>query len=284
MPYEVVPPTLREHLSFSQLAMAANCGEAYRRAYVEGEERASWNLPALYGSAFHAMLEVFELALHRLTLAEISSSFDLLAEVMSKRVTREVDREMARLGLAESEVRTYGKQGFEFWRDNKIHVLTRSYLSQRQSELERGWGWWNDDPREAIEFECLVDVGGGKFIARIDQLLVDGSGRTVIRDIKTGKPKAGHAMQLEQYRVALERAAGVKADYGQLLYIGSEKPHPQVVVWRLTDRDVDLATGRQKRAIDEDIWLVNGPYNGACEFCDFRSTCPWGEVKVRGSS
>lgn len=281
MPYEVMDPTLREHLSFSQLSLAASCGEAYRRRYIEGEVYDTWNVPALVGTAFHEAVLPFELTIeHRHPKAIDWDAGHRFLIARTKEVIRAI---MDDKGISSEQLIHYGKQDLPFFFRTRIPEMACLYLRRRRYENEQlGFRWGLGSAEASIEVEILVEIGGKKFVGYIDQVFYDSSGRFVIRDLKTGKPKYGHAMQLEQYRLALKRARGIEADYGQLLYIHQKKkPVLEVVKWELDDRQVETATARLVHTVHDGVFLVNGPFTGACELCDYTPTCSYGQVGTR---
>ena len=287
MASEVIHPTRREHMSFSQVQLAAQCGEAYRRKYIEGAASGPENLPAMAGSAFHAAAEGWETAYFRSdvpTAAAIanddvwwSEQVELL-EVMTKKALNES------LDAYDGELITYGNQDLRFWRKEKIKGLAQTYLDYRRVEFERGFDWFGAGPEDSVEVECRAEIGGFPFLGMIDMIFLDSKGRTVIRDLKTGESKGFHVMQLEQYRLALKRAHGVEAAYGQLLYVKRSKPYLQVIDWNLEDGEIDEMVARVRANVEGNTLMVNGPFTGHCAVCDFSADCPWGDVTAHGSS
>lgn len=281
MPYEVTEPSLREHLSFSQLSLAASCGEAYRLRYIEGESGGPTNVPALVGSGLHAaVLDVEE---HIFGKPTKIIDWEQAEYVLAQRTKDHVRNILREEGITGEDLVYFGKQDLPFFLRQRIPEMSAIYLMRRREELEElGFRWAFPTPAESIEVACIVDIGGKKFLAYIDQVFIDSKDRVVIRDLKTGKPKDGHAMQLEQYRLALKRSHGVDANYGQLLYLGEKKkPVLEVVKWQLDDRQVESATARLVHTINDGVFLVNGPFTGACTLCDYTPTCPYGAVATR---
>ena len=289
MPYPVMPPALREHISFSQLQLAANCGEAYRRRYIEGDALGPMNVPALCGTAFHEAVVNWELmyeGYHVITPKTETLIKDLL--VLTKAAIRHI---LDETGTDSEDLIYWGKQDLPYWFREKLEPMCEMYVSRRVQEwrdLDFRWGlpdYHAGSANMSLEVTCELEVAGHPFIAYIDQVFCDSQKRTVIRDIKTGKPKPGHAMQLEVYRYALEKSHGIKADYGQLLYLHRKsEPYIQVVDFGLDDTEVKRLVGRLVRNLNDGVFLVNGPFNGHCDVCDFRTKCSWGGVGTHGSS
>lgn len=281
MLYEVTEPSLREHLSFSQLSLAASCGEAYRRRYVEGENSGPTNVPAVVGTGLHAAVLDVEQHIHDFPVKSLA--FEDAEYILVQRTKDHIRQALKDQGLSSDDLVYFGKQDLAFFFRQRIPEMAAIYLQRRAEEYEElNFRWAFGTPEESIELECVVEIGGKKFLAYIDQVFLDSKDRLVIRDLKTGKPKDGHAMQLEQYRLALKKSHEVDADYGQLLYLGQkEKPILEVVKWQLDDRQVESATARLVHNVADGVFLVNGPFTGACSLCDFTPTCPYGAVSTR---
>ncbi len=295
MPTVVEAPTTREHLSFSQLKLAANCGEAYRRRYVEGEQVGALTVPAMVGSAFHESIAAFESALRLARpedpeaiaaghwVPEVDNQINLLCSL----VRHTIDGELRSKGVNSESLFHYGKQDLGFYYREKLPKMAERYVNHRiMEETSRQFAWGiDDDPTKSIEVESLIEVGGHPFLSFIDQVFCDSAGRIVIRDLKTGNPSSGDAMQIEQYRLSLWRSHGIQADYGQVLYLGKgSQAKPETVKFTLSDHDLDRMTGRVLRNIGEGTLLINGPFTGACHNCEFRLDCDWGSVTTHGSS
>lgn len=285
MPSRVTAPTRREHMSFSQMQLAAQCGEAYRRKYIEGHTPGPENLPAMVGSAFHSAVELWEGAMYREVGIRSpkfgwSEQVDFL-ELMTK---KQLNIRLDEYELPVETIITYGNQDLEHWRREKIRGLAETYLDFRRVEVTRGWDWFGEEPSDMLEVTVKGDIGGHPFLGQIDMIYLDSRGRLVIRDLKTGEAKSFHAMQVHQYRVALLRDLGIFADYGQLLYVKRTKPYVQVVAWDLEDQYIDEMARRLRENVEGNTLMVNGPFTGHCTNCDFQNDCPWSDVTPHGSS
>lgn len=272
---EVVPTHRREHISFSQLATAARCGEEFRLKYIVGVPSDTVNIPALVGSAFHAAVEQFE-------MSGLSPIFDDDVNRLNKLTKYYVRKQMDDHSLRQDDLIQYGKQDLNFYYTERIPQVTESYLTRRYQEQQDGFRFYNDDPETYSELICEVEINGHKTLAAIDQVMQDSSGRVVIRDLKTGEPRAKDAMQMEFYRLALKYETGIEADYGQLLYVKRKKPKIEVVKFMLNDEHVAILSNRLLNAIEHESFLVTGPINGHCSTCSFASICEFSKVGTRG--
>lgn len=271
------------YVSFSQLSTAARCGEEYRLKYMGPRPDFAYNVPALAGTAFHAALMDWEISTEE-DQKDPTFDWDHAAHTLVGH-TKDIVRGIIADGELDVDLMPfYGRQDLPYYFRLKIPAMTKSYLTRRQEEVkDLNFRWGLKDSADAsIEVECLIEVGGLPFKAFIDQVFFDSKGRLVVRDIKTGKPKIEHAMQLEVYRLALKKAFGVEAEYGQVLYLNKPEPYQQVVKWSLSDGEVEDMTARLVRSVNSGLFLINGPFNGSCGTCDFQPDCRFGQVDVHG--
>lgn len=259
-----------EHVSFSQIALFAECPEAYRRRYIEGE-RDEDSLPAVAGSAVHAAVEAWEGG-----VAEAISEFGLT--------------DLARMRLAMTPgadlLPHYGKRDFAWWMEEGIPNACENYLAAREEEGGRGVMWWSAPPSTCLELQVETTLAGVRLMAIVDQVLWDpqGPGYVVIRDLKTGKKKPWHLMQLQLYMLAfLRRFPEVDPDrvYGQALYLGEKSPQFENTVLTLSESHLERMVRDLRAAQIADHWPVTGWRNDACGVCQFRTSCAWGQVGQR---
>lgn len=259
------------HASVSQLSLAASCGEAYRRRYIEGEKDAS-GLPAEAGTAVHTAVEVWE-----------SSFLDAPYSTLPASAGREI-HELAKQSLRDvpglRELRYYGKQDADWWFTEGLKVRVDNYLAYRADELDAGWTWERGLGASPFELELDVSFADRDFKGFIDQVLLDPRGRIVIRDLKCGREKPWHAMQLEFYILGIVQQWEMDQDdvYGQVLYLNGKKPKVQVVAPRMDEANADRMVADLVGMIDAGLFPVTGPFTDSCGFCSFRPDCPWGAV------
>lgn len=278
--------TPKPHLSFSQLKTAAQCGEEYRLKYVEGLAEEQENLPAVVGTAMHAAVEEFESRHELVTGIDMppQRKMDLWYD-LTNMTKKSLHQYMDANDLSASDLLVYGGQNMKKFQTDLIPKMTEAYLEQRWSEIDTGFQWGiKKSGALSSEIECLIDIGGVEVLAYIDQLFLDSMGRHVIRDLKTGSPRAGHAMQLEFYHYALFKKTGIQCDYGQLLYVKNGKLYVQVVKFSLHPDDIERMIRRLVSQIGDNSFTINGPFTDHCKICSVRSNCVYGSVGVHGSS
>lgn len=252
-------------VSFSRLATFSQCGERYRRRYIE-KEKGPDTLPAVAGSAFHQAVERWE----QQGKTDSSSLVSLCKEEL-----RAVD------GL--ESIQHYGKQDARHWLSEGLPKRAGHYTAFRERERKRGFRWSTDDPADSLEVELWVSLDGDlpPLHGFIDQAFFDSRGRRVVRDLKTGKRKPEeHAVQLELYRHAWNRLfPDARVDYSTVLYVDG-KGASQVCV----PPQLSLTHAAEMlKSLDVNALPIQGPFNGTCGFCEFRGPCPYsvvGQVNV----
>ena len=269
----------RPHLSFSQLLVYARCPKQYQFKYLHSFIVDGANLPALVGSAFHAGAEEFERD-RKFHFDSPQASAELI-RLTRQSLTATMDVE----GIAEDDLITFGKQDLKHWMGKGIPGLAKQYLAMREEESHNGtdlaWGM-HTPPLEVKVTDN--DAGGHPVIGFIDQVLVDSKDRPFIRDLKTGKPKHEHIMQLEVYRYLYQREFGVSPDYGQLAYVSPTNYTFEVIKFSLSsDAVADLLNDIEALVLHR-VFPPLGTINGSCGQCDFRNVCPYGNVAGRGTS
>lgn len=228
-------------LSHSQIVKYAQCGEAYRRAYIL-KERGPSGLPALAGNAMHEAVEVWEQA----------DDLDLY----------QVARGILSVKPDVNTARHYGKEDLAWWLSTGLRNLSNAYVARRATEKIQ---------MRALEYDFQHD--GVRAI--IDQVYENG-GVLVARDLKTGKKKRDHILQMELYIWLYNRSHAEKIQHGALLYLDKKKGNwEQVLVWSSLD---DNYVDQFKRAIAHNIFPPTGPFNDACGMCDFIATCSYGQA------
>ena len=194
-----------KHYSFSQLAMAAACGEQYRLKYVEGLADDITNVPAVAGSAFHQAVAEEEVRNFLTKSPATESNLIALTRMHAK-------KEALKYGGPYS-LEFFGKQTYDWWMKTKVPILAANYTAVRDRQIELGWKIWGENGDIGVELECHVDFNDQQFLGYIDLVLVDPQGNIVLVDLKTGAAKESHAIQLHQYEAAFYEKTGIQAQY-----------------------------------------------------------------------
>lgn len=253
--------------SFSQLSLAASCGEAYRRKYIAGEDEPS-GLPAEAGTAVHQAIEVWEPE-HGAAAVSATDGTELLD--LAKAFLRAVPDVR--------QMRHYGKQDFDWWITEGLKARVDNYLSHRKAELASGWTWWAG-VETPFEIPLAATFADYDFTGYVDQALSDSRGRVVLRDVKSGREKASHAMQVELYCLAIRQRYDLDRDdvYGQVLYLNGKKPKVIPVAPILDVADADRMVADLLAMREHSLFPVTGPFTGHCDVCSFRPDCVFGHV------
>lgn len=247
-------------LSFSQLQKFYDCGEMYRRRYVEGEREAE-TVAAWAGTAFHRAVEGFERAGR--------PDNDLMKRTMSH-----FNR---RTNL--SNLQSYPNRGPQFYVDEAFPFWSKNYIAAVPDGESIPW----------IDHECSLLVRFASDLppiaAIIDQVFLDSQDRVVIRDLKTGKPKPeAHALQLELYTAAWNIFnLDFPADYAQAIYVNEEYKGAAWISTIVPTLTQEQLSAMLRSLFTVDDFPIQGPLTGACNYCSYRPTCPYGYVGQVGA-
>ncbi|HET8641229.1 MAG TPA: PD-(D/E)XK nuclease family protein, partial [Pseudonocardiaceae bacterium] len=182
--------------------------------------------------------------------------------------------------------------GYVAARFDAIEMAAR-WLAQRErvradQMLDRLLGWLAGNPRRlaAIEHEFLVRLGEGvELKGRVDRLEIDGDGRLVVVDLKTGKSKptaaevAEHA-QLGAYQAAVEAGAfaelGTVSGGASLVQLGAPGKSAEQRQPPLAEAEAPGWAGEMiKRAASTmAASTFTAVANSTCRTCPVRTACP----------
>lgn len=277
----------QEFLRYSMLATAADCGELFRRTYGEHAEDSEYHtVPTLVGTAFHTAAEHYEISVAESGDEGVSKWSDETVDLLVRKTKDQVNRIIEDEDIDPDGLEFWGKQDLRQFRTKHIKDFARNYVQQRQQEAGNGWtaAWVNGKP--AFEVSIWTPILGGQTHLRsaIDRVMVDGQERIVISDLKTGKPKNHHAVQLEVYRAGLSLQYDIEADYGQVLYVKGTAPNPQLVRrWQYNNGTVEEMLSRLYQTVSASSG-VTGPFNGHCEVCDLADDCKFANTGFQGIS
>lgn len=244
-------------VSFSQLALWAKCGEAYRRRYCSQESN-DQSLPAAVGQAVHKGIEAFELGYGPSLLALSQDALKAIPGVL--------------------QMPYYGVRDCPWWLTKGLRGLCANYLDHRTTDssrlLELG-------EYKALEVPFAVCLTEDLPVLRgyIDQVRVGANEQRFVRDVKTGKQHGWHSVQVELYRLAWnEDHPDEPCLSSDLLYLSGTKSRLVQVPAKLTRNDLMGMLWYLGNAKRYDIFVPTGPFTGACETCEFRRQCNWGQV------
>lgn len=257
-------------VSVSQIGKLAECEMMWAFAYI-GERRGASSVSTEAGSAFHEAAEWYE----RARANGLAVGHDALAAAAVQRLWAAADLH---------ELKVWGKATPQRFMDETFDQWAEAYVSQRRADEDQGMAMLEPEQRVALH-----QGGHDWMIGYVDQLLQRPDGDLVVRDLKTGKPKPWHAMQIECYieMVAQQRhQAGEPAVpvTGQIFYLPTGKVEP-VVKTMSSGAIFDLVGAAQRRIgelrHEKRLPMATGIFTDACGLCDFRAECPAGEVGER---
>jgi hypothetical protein len=244
-------------ISFSRIAKYARCPEQFRQSYQIGRaDDSPWAIP---GKAFHEAVEQLELR----GWEDIDFASRFLSAHISDSV---VDRRM---------------------RDKSLGYIA-PYLERRVHELTNlNFRYYQDSAANGIEVRLEYEFGDHSFIGFIDRVFHDSLGRLVIGDMKTGQPKAQHAVQVQLYNLVWNLTHEEKVSYSQLLYLSDGKtkkdraPNLQVVMLQIDKQAMHNLFVQFINAMGADFFPPIGALTDACRTCFARKTCQYSSLQTQ---
>jgi len=249
-----LPPSteLGRRLSASAIEMYENCPLQFR---LDREWRIPGEVPAAmrYGATVHRVLHAYYDSVR-------------FARTMSDEATIELFRADLRDAHIQDpyQYHLYEKQGMTQLKD---------FLAQARKR----------PAPEVLQTEQVFEIrqGGNTIAGRIDRIDELPSGRIVITDYKTGKPRsqedADQSLQLSIYAWAALEKWGYRAD--RLVFYNLEEN--SVVVTSRNERQLEEAKGKVEQVAAK---IEAGEFRARpgfhCRFCAYRSLCPATEKQV----
>ena len=255
---------MRTHYSFNQLKTASDCGLRYHKKYVIGDERGSDSLEQVAGKILHAAYQHHDLGTYKTADQLVQYCRNELQEF-------EGFRDLPRTAVS---------RNWEYWLSEGFGTHIQNFLgttNQFDTPGMSGWKdwetWFEPSWEQSTEVEFELDIGLEFPIkGYIDRVYFNSDKKLIVRDYKTGAPRASDAIQVDQYAVIYEELHGCDVDFSELVYTRGSKAEV-VTVPRSLDFDqlVSLYDGLEEVRYSSP--LIQGPFNGACKHCDFRNTC-----------
>ncbi|MFJ6010197.1 RecB family exonuclease [Streptomyces halstedii] len=254
--------------SVSQTEQYEKCGWQF---YLQRVERvvprpAAWSFQ---GTAFHSAAEEWERSKRTKTEEEMVQLFsDQYSALVNKAMQKEpnLDRWMTamkkptgqdiedRYKLGQSQVREYVR-----W--SEVH-------QPRIAWIEKG-----PDAVAALEFYFKVELSGVQVRGYIDQLVEDDDEPEYhrVRDLKTGSTKS--PFQLETYKVAVEKALGLKVNSGDWWTgkTGGLSPKKPLDLSKVTEEQVAARYVAMDQGVKAGVFEAKPGFH--CQFCDVSHAC-----------
>lgn len=244
--------------SFSRLSTYAACPKRYQLKYVDGHASEP-TLPMLAGTAVHTAIEQWE------TVKANDRDGPGLTTLAQLHLAASPDLNTARV---------YGKKNIDYWISGGLEQMCDAWLEFRG---DHPLAFAETQPL-SVEYEVKWQGEGVEFVGYIDQLVeADGGDRLVVRDLKTGKPKDTHRVQLECYMASLPRELTARYERvsGEAVYLRDDGSYeiqttePTLTPYQLWEWLLEFSQAQVSHAFP-----ATGRFTGACEWCDFRHLCP----------
>lgn len=253
-------------LSYTQLSMLQQCGEKYRRRYLE-KERLPPGPAMIRGTAQHAA-QLYDLQAKRVTgeLADLGTITDLARQTV-------IDSFAGPVALSADDV----AMGVDMVRSDTVDAavrLTKLHHEAVAPDIQ--------PERLEVKAEVLLPEIRRPLLGFIDVIEVNGT----IRDTKnTAKsPNADAAEKSDQlvwYAMAYEAATGESSPLQQLDHLVDTK-QPKYVPLSVSNGPAEFAVLRRRlqaaeRSIDAEMFLPANPDSWWCsaKWCGFHATCPY---------
>jgi CRISPR/Cas system-associated exonuclease Cas4 (RecB family) len=145
--------------------------------------------------------------------------------------------------------------------------ITEKLVDAETAEIVRGWIKYSDEKLNAV------------LLGKMDDCMIDSSGRLVPIDNKTASPSNESLMeiyqvQLDAYTYILQKNGYKTADYGYLIYYVPVKGTPDKgIIFEATVKKISLKPGRIAKLFADAVELVRQPKppkttkDCTCEMC-----------------
>ena len=251
-------PELPPYVSYSQVTGWLNCGEQYRLQKLERvPEVGSWW--SVGGTAVHSATEAYD------RLWCIDGDTDGFNA-----------QERFEDALEDAIANSRAADGFD-WRSSRGQE--KDWWLEDGPRQVQGWIDWRNSsgyrPLQlgdtyAIEARVQADIGGISVLGYIDRLEVNPDGELVILDLKSGSRKPSHKLQLQFYRLLIERSLGLQSTLGgYFMTRKAELVGPDPIPDTST---LDRLVAGFVRARELDIYVPN-PAGTLCGVCGVQRAC-----------
>lgn len=259
---------MNDHFSFSQFNMYLNCGESYRRRYIE-KEIIPPGIALVRGSATHKGIEIN----HR---QKQSTHEDLPKKHIIDISVEDFDNRIRRDGIKNDEDKP-DKDVVGEGRDQTA-ALAGLYAEKVAPEIQPVY----------VEERIVIDIPDLKPIYAVMDCLDD---KNNVRDFKTaGKSKSQSdidtSLQFSIYALAAKEKTGKMPDnmYMDVLVATKEPKYQRLVTKRAEDSYIQvirLASAVQS-AIQKGVFLpaTPGAWNCSARWCGYYTTCPYVQNKI----
>lgn len=164
-------------------------------------------------------------------------------------------------------------ENVNWWYDNGYEFV-KSWVSWRENSPWKIWTLPNGEP--AIEVVAEVKFGGIQFVGAIDRIFETESGELVILDLKTGARTPQSDLQLQVYACMLERAFGIRPQYGCYWMARTNQTTAPVDLSEFTLKKLDSIVYSFQKARENNIYVPN--FDG-CKMCSLIEYCGYKDGK-----
>lgn len=157
----------------------------------------------------------------------------------------------------------------EWWYDNGRKFLD-SWIAWRKGS---GWNIWTTPQGvPAIELMMEIETGGISLKGAVDRVFITPEREIIIVDLKTGVRTPQSDLQLQVYACMLERATGVRPDFGAYWMARQGGTTAPVRLNKFTLKKLDEMITLFQKAREDNLYLPNFE---SCKLCSVQEYCYW---------
>jgi len=156
-----------------------------------------------------------------------------------------------------------------WWFENGKKFLN-SWIQWRANS---GWEIWQTPQGvPAIELMLEIETGGVNLKGAVDRVFVTPQNEIIVVDLKTGLRTPQSDLQLQVYACMLERATGVRPDYGVYWMARQGGTSTPTKLDKFTLQKLDEMVSLFQKARENNLYLPNFE---SCKMCSVQEYCYW---------
>ena len=157
----------------------------------------------------------------------------------------------------------------EWWYVNGRKFLD-SWIAWRKGS---GWNIWTTPQGvPAIELMMEIETGGVNLKGAVDRVFITPEKEIIVVDLKTGIRTPQSDLQLQVYACMLERATGIRPDFGAYWMARQGGTSTPVRLNKFTLKKLDEMVSLFQKAREDNLYLPNFE---SCKMCSVQEYCYW---------
>lgn len=254
-------------LSYSAVSAYSECGMRWELSRLHGLDKSTWWV-TLMGTAVHYVTEQHDLRRCNMPFEDVSFQTAF-------------DREVAKAERFDMEIKASGRVLKTIGKSGGPDKKDRAWCEHYGPLMVKAWDEWMDarnlkplvDPagKPGIEVEVRGILGGASVVAYVDRVLVDGTGKIVVVDLKTGKVPSGTG-QLDVYVALLAQRGFTVSRAAYWDAMDGDIPTWHEYEGAVNESGMGAWFGRAMRGMEAGVFVPNlgSQY---CSSCPVRAYC-----------